>query len=234
MDKAPLTAKELAALKADAQNIRAAAKRKNTTLDDWDEKRETEAARQHFDLGCWLYYYSRRVYLEGAEGLKYRTDCARRIFLAGLTNPGYSFFTVFDFGERQFDTIFEMGDADQVIDGLRQAAKADQSGHIARAFAYMGWTFELKKFTAFTRIMETEDTMAVLIECEANQKSIVAAIEFELLQEMIRDGLVKEGTSVEVVTERGYDLNGVLEGHHCNVFDRLPFDSNQKEATLCQ
>lgn len=143
MDKAPLTAKELAVLQADAQNIRAAAKRKDVTLDDWDEKRETEAAQQHFDLGCWLHHYSRRVYV--AEGLQDRIDCARRIFLAGLTNPGYRFFTVFDFGERHFDTIFEMGDADQVIDGLRQIAKSDKTGRIAQAFTYFGWPLEQKE-----------------------------------------------------------------------------------------
>lgn len=140
MDKAPLTSKELAVLRADSQNIRAAAERKVLTLDAWEERRETDAAKQHFDLGCWLYYYSRRVYLDSEEGLKNRIDCARRIFLAGLTNPGYGFFTVFDFGERQFDTIFEMGDAEQIIDGLRQLAKADQSGRITQAFANFGWT----------------------------------------------------------------------------------------------
>lgn len=140
MDRTPLTAEELAALRADAQNIRAAAKRKGVTLDDWDEKRETEAAQQHFNLGCWLHYYSRRVY--AAEGLRDRIDCARRIFLAGLQNPGYRFFTVFDFGERNFDTIFEMGDADQVINELRQLAKSDKTGRIAQAFTHFGWPLE--------------------------------------------------------------------------------------------
>lgn len=144
MDKAPLTAKELAILRADSQNIRAAAERKALTLDAREERQETDAAKQYFDLGCWLYYYSRRVYLDSAEGLKNRIDCARRIFLAGLNNPGYRFFTVFDFGERQFDTIFEMGDAEQVIDGLRQLAKADQSGRIAQAFTYFCWPLTLE------------------------------------------------------------------------------------------
>ena len=139
MNKAPLTASELAQLQADAKDIRAAALRKVVTLDAWDERQETAAARSHFALGCWLYYYSRRVYLDNAEGLASRIDCARRIFLAGLTNPGYKFFTVFDFGERHFDTIFEMGDAEQVIDGLRQLAKADQSGLIASAFTNFCW-----------------------------------------------------------------------------------------------
>lgn len=142
MDKPPLTTKELAALRADAQNIRATAERKNVACDALDEQRETEAAQRHFDLGCWLYYYSRRVYLEGEAGLRNRVDCARRIFLAGFWTPGYRFFTAFEFGERNFDTIFEMGDADQVIDELRQLAESDKTGRIAQAFVYFGWQIE--------------------------------------------------------------------------------------------
>lgn len=108
-------------------------------LDPHEEAQETAAAKRHFDLGGWLYYYSRRIYLEGEEGLKHRVDCAKRIFLAGINSPGYRFFTVFDFGERQFDTIFEMGDADQVISSLRDLVKQDRTGNIGQAFAYHGW-----------------------------------------------------------------------------------------------
>lgn len=143
MIKAPLTAAVLARLRADAKDVRATARRKNVTLDDWDEKQETAAAKEHFELGCWLHYYNRRIGLaDNDDGLKDRIDCARRLFLAGLNNPGYAFFTIFDFGERQFDTIFEMGDAEQVISGLRELARNDQTGQIARAFAYFGWPLD--------------------------------------------------------------------------------------------
>lgn len=131
MKTPPLRSSQFAQLRADAQNIRAAAQRKQVTLDDWDAAQETQAAKSHFDLGCWLFYYSRRVGLE--DGLKHRIDCARRIFLADIQNPGYMFFTVFDFGERQFDTIFEMGDADQVLDALRHLAHQDSSGRLLKA-----------------------------------------------------------------------------------------------------
>lgn len=145
MGKAPLTNAELNRLSADAKNVRATAQRKALMLDVHEEKRETAMAKEHFGLGCWLYYYSRRVYLDSAEGLKHRIDCARRIFLAGFNNPDYNFFTVFDFGERNFDTIFEMGDADQVIDGLRKVARQDNTGRIAQAFANYGWPLEANK-----------------------------------------------------------------------------------------
>jgi hypothetical protein len=134
--KAPLSSAERQQLKTDAANIRATATRKGHTLDAWAESAERNAAADHFELGCWLFYYNRRV---GRDTVESRIDCARRIFVAGITNPGYDFFTVFDFGERQFDTIFEMGDANEVIDGLRKFLFTDTSGNLRKAFNYMGW-----------------------------------------------------------------------------------------------
>lgn len=133
---APITAAERKQLKANLADLRATAARKQTTLDAWDESSERQAGTDNFELGCWLYYYNRRV---GTEGIEARIDCARRIFLAGITNPGYRYFTAFDFGERQFDTIFEMGDGAEVIKGLRQLLPSDSTGNLEKAFRYFGW-----------------------------------------------------------------------------------------------
>lgn len=138
----PLGEADLARLRADARDIPGTAKRRNTTLDAWDLRSERAAAEKHFALGCWLFYYSRRIFLSGPEGLRHRIDCARRIFEAGLANPGYAFSTVFEFGEREFDTIFEMGDSAQVLDGLRKLARRSQRNAIKDAFAEMGWQLE--------------------------------------------------------------------------------------------
>jgi hypothetical protein len=138
----PLSEAELARLRANARDIPGTAKRRNTTLDTWDLRSERAAAEKHFALGCWLYYYSRRIFLTGPEGLQHRIDCARRIFEAGLGNPGYAFFTVFEFGEREFDTIFEMGDSTQVLEGLRKLARRSRSQQIREAFAEMGWSLQ--------------------------------------------------------------------------------------------
>jgi hypothetical protein len=138
----PLSEAELARLRADARDIPGTAKRRNTTLDAWDLRSERASAEKHFALGCWLYYYSRRIFLTGPEGLQHRIDCARRIFEAGLGNPGYAFFTVFEFGEREFDTIFEMGDSTQVLEGLRKLARRSRSQQIREAFAEMGWSLQ--------------------------------------------------------------------------------------------
>lgn len=138
---APLTAAQLKQLKLNAQNVRATAERKQVTLDKWEEHDETFHAKQYFDLGCWLFYYSNRIYKN--EGLADRIDCMRRIFEAGLTHLNYEFLTVFDFGERHFDTLVEMGDAKEVIDGVRKRINDSREGrNIREAFQYMGWPIE--------------------------------------------------------------------------------------------
>ena len=74
---APLTFAHRALFQLDAKDVRAAAQRKVVPCDDWDAKRGTASAKQYFQLGCWLFYYSRRVSLFGTPGLVSRIDCAR-------------------------------------------------------------------------------------------------------------------------------------------------------------
>jgi PhoPQ-activated pathogenicity-related protein len=100
----PLTAKQLKQLRTDAADLRSAEARKNVTFDSWDHVREAEAAQKRFELGCWLFYYSTRIHRPGKNNLADRVDCPRRIFEAGFTRLTYEFYTVFDFGERQFDS----------------------------------------------------------------------------------------------------------------------------------
>lgn len=137
----PISIDKITQLRADAANLPGTAARKGTTLDRWDEHQESAAAKNHFDLGCWLYYYQSRMRscADPVQGLKDRIDCAKRIFEAGLNNPGYQFFTAFDFGERDFDGIFEQGDSLHVIHGLRKHIDKDATGNIKGAFEYMGW-----------------------------------------------------------------------------------------------
>ena len=140
--KAPITARERAQLRADAKNLKETAARKQVTLDAYDEAQESHLAKSNFELGCWLFYYRRRVYTDGPEGLKFRVECALRLFLSGFTNPAYGFFTVFDFGERQFDSIFEMGDGAEVVAALRRHLPQDTSKKLHKAFFYFGWPLE--------------------------------------------------------------------------------------------
>lgn len=144
-DKAPISRATRQQLQADAENVRGTALRKGITMNTHEEQRESAVAREFFEVGCWLRHLSRHLYALGPDGLAARIECAKRLFLAGIVNPRYDFFTVFEFGERQFDTIFEMGDAGAVIDALRKSIPDDATGRIEKAFAHFGWPLEGRK-----------------------------------------------------------------------------------------
>lgn len=136
LNKAPIRASDRSMLQFRLANLDAAAKAKGSTINAWEKEREIHAGKEHFELGCWLWYYSNRV---GSGPVTDRIDCARRIFLAGLDRVGYEFFTAFDFGERQFDAIFEMGDSDEVLEGLREHIPFDKTGRIKAVFEKLNW-----------------------------------------------------------------------------------------------
>lgn len=136
LKRAPLDDRLRHALKLRLADLKKTAAKKGTTLDAWEERAEQQAGKDHFELGCWLYFYSQHIY----SSCEIRADCLKRIFLAGLTNPGYDFFTAFDFGERQFDSCLEQGDSKEVIALLRKELAKDTTGNLARAFDYFGWT----------------------------------------------------------------------------------------------
>lgn len=135
--KAPITSKERATLAKDAGDLHAAAQRKCLTLNLYEERTEGRVAKQNFELGCWLFHYQKAI--TKTDDLHTRVQCLLRLFLNGITNPGYDFFTVFDFGERQFDSTMEMGDSKQVLAELRKALPLDKSGLLRHAFEYHGW-----------------------------------------------------------------------------------------------
>jgi len=134
---APIGDAKRRALRRDLDNLKVTAARKQVTLDRYDEEKERAAGNAHFELGCWLFFYSTRI--SKPDGFAARVDCARRIYESGFTHLGYEFFTVFDFGERQYDTLVEMGDGTEVIAALRGLLAKDTSGNLARAFAYNHW-----------------------------------------------------------------------------------------------
>lgn len=137
--KAPLSSDERSQLKADAKDIWAAVERKNLDVDKSEARHEVNAAAENFELGCWLKYYSNRIGQVGEHALEDRIDCADRIFSAGIQNPKYDFHVIFDFGEREFDTLFEMGDSEAVIEGLRDRLALRNSPGVLKAFENFGW-----------------------------------------------------------------------------------------------
>ena len=136
LEFAPLSAHVRSQLRKDIRNFQATAERKGYTIDDL--KWEQQQSSIHFELGCWLYYYRRLI--SRGDGLQHRIQCARRIIEAGLwKNFGYEFLVVFEFGERDFDTIFEMGDGDEVVSGLIALADKSPACAIAHVVEYMEW-----------------------------------------------------------------------------------------------
>jgi len=136
LKKAPISQSERQSLMKDRANIRATAERKNLVLDAWDERNETLAAKNHFELGCWLYLAAKRLYTCPTAD---RAEFLRRLFIEKIYSPGYQFFTIFDFGERQFDSLLESGDAEEVIEFLKLEIPNDKTGNIRRGFEYFGW-----------------------------------------------------------------------------------------------
>lgn len=136
---APLTKLEVQQLRADIRNIEAAAKRKGVDLDPYTKGKEIQLATAHFDLGCWLYYLQPKIGKDTPEGFTARILCALHLFLRGIRNPSYDFFTIFNFGARDYDTLFEMGDSASLIEALRPSLELDKSGHLLDAFKHYNW-----------------------------------------------------------------------------------------------
>jgi hypothetical protein len=63
----------------------------------------------------------------------------RKLFEAGIAFPGYRFYTVFNFGARELDACFEMGDGSAVKDALVAMAKADPTCQLAQSVREMEW-----------------------------------------------------------------------------------------------
>lgn len=136
----PLSKPVLEQLRKDAANVRAAAERKEMTLSRSEEAEETQTAKQYFNLGCWLFYYQREMYKPGVDSLKMQIDTVVRLFRNGFFNPGYAFYTVFNFGEREWDTVFEMENSSEVLQGVRAIYAETRDPLIAEGFAYAGWS----------------------------------------------------------------------------------------------
>lgn len=133
---APLSKVVRRQLEADARDVAATLKRKG--LDSDSAPRSVDVShREIFELGCWLKYYSGRVRTRGTAA---RIDCVRRLFEAGVPNPGGEFHGLFDFGSRDFDACFENGDGDRVVDALLQLAAESPDSALARCVSQYKWT----------------------------------------------------------------------------------------------
>lgn len=121
---APVSLRDRAMLRRRLADLPAVARRRGTTLSDWDRRIEEAAGRTHFEVGAWLWWAQQR-------GERLTLDDRARVVFAvlasGLTTVGYEFFTVFEAGERDWDSFFEMNDGAELVEAV--AARVRASGH---------------------------------------------------------------------------------------------------------
>jgi hypothetical protein len=123
MIKAPITKEQRTMLKSRLVDVKkTAADLGDAILSNYEYKTEQAIGKQQFELGCWLFWLSEKVYIHGRKGLPYRALCMALLEEQGII-PGYDFYTVFRFGERHYDTLFEMGDAKDVKDLSKRGSK---------------------------------------------------------------------------------------------------------------
>lgn len=122
--RAPISERDRAMLRRRLADLPAEARRRGTTLDTWDLRIEQTAGRIHFEVGAWLWWAQRR-------GDRLTLDDRARVVFAvltsGLTTIGYEFFTAFEAGERDWDSFFEQGDGNEVVQAVSDLVRA--TGH---------------------------------------------------------------------------------------------------------
>jgi hypothetical protein len=122
----------------------ACARRKGISLSRFEAIEEQHYASEYFNLGAWMHYFSIRFQSirDTEKRLNDRADCLEMLFKAGIFEPKNKFMTVFDFGDRQFDAMFEQGDSGDLLDVLRRRMTGDASCYIATGFQHHNWSFE--------------------------------------------------------------------------------------------
>ena len=77
--------------------------------------RNKQDCRRNFSVLCKLRELLPIIWKEGEAGTNARVEFIKTVWMAGIYQGviGYHFYDVFDIGERQYDTCFEMGTAMQ-------------------------------------------------------------------------------------------------------------------------
>ena len=140
LPKAPLSHTARKAISKDITNFKSVAKAKGQAVDTWEAHYEQRVTEDHFELTCWLKWFM---------ATQARRDCVATramivflIFENGIKRIAYEFHTITDFGERQFDNIFESGDSSDVLVQLNRLVSAF-GGELSKAgLANYGWERE--------------------------------------------------------------------------------------------
>lgn len=144
--RAPISDAQRRMLHRRLNDLHATAKRKGCTLSSWEHANEKIAGELYFEVGAWGYWSSLR---RSRLSVQDRARVSFAIFAAGLTHIGYEFYTSFDFGERDFDAFYEMGDSKEVIDALADLVRLSGHAVAAQGMRQLGWSTEDRQHSLF-------------------------------------------------------------------------------------
>jgi len=140
LPRAPLSNTDRKAITKDIANIEVVARAKDYDCSASEARYDKRMAEDHFELTCWLKWFMTS---------QARRDCVATralivflIFENGLQGLAYEFHTITDFGERQFDDIFEKNDGGDVIVQLNRLVSAFGGERSKVGLAYYGWERE--------------------------------------------------------------------------------------------
>jgi len=122
-ERAPISALERAELRRNANDVVQTAVWKGFACDAHHAEIATQFAKDYFNLGCWLHYYSKRLILSNT--LEDRIDCLTRLYEAGFSDPADYFTVAFGFGKQHFDALFK--ESDKVFEELQREARSTVS-----------------------------------------------------------------------------------------------------------
>lgn len=144
--RAPISDRDRQKLKRRLADLPACAARRGVTLDAFELHRETVFGDLYFEVGAWGYWATRR-------GSKLTLgDRARVVFAmlaAGLECVSYDFYTAFEFGERQLDSFFEVGDSAELVQAVSDLVVASQHKSALLLLQKLEWERPARQFPLF-------------------------------------------------------------------------------------
>lgn len=144
--RAPISDRDRAMLRRRLDNLQRCAQKRGITLSMWEEGDERLAGDIYFEVGCWGYWAMRR------RSKLTLDDRARAVFAmlaAGLTSPSYSFYTAFEWGEREYDTWFESGDGSELVQAISDLVLESNHERALPLLRKLGWERPLRQQSLF-------------------------------------------------------------------------------------
>lgn len=136
---------EKSRLRAAIANMKGAiAAKGNEPLSEFEMRRNTALCTEHFTTLCRLKALLPQTSKETILGREARVEFIKTIWLAGIMSEvkDYAFYDIFDVGDREYDTCFEMGDGTQVMHALVRKTRRSKAlrAEAVRLYSEADWT----------------------------------------------------------------------------------------------